>query len=126
MQKSNSNKYQVTIYYNPQTIGGKKALAYAQQTQHPILALDITKTSPTPTGWLRIAQKLNVNIDDLVQKDHPWFANKFEKSNLGKEDWLKIIEKNPEIILNPIVIKGKDVFLIKTPTSMLRLLDNCC
>lgn len=125
MQKSKISKTQMTIYYNPRTSGGRKALAYVQQTQHSILALDITKTSPTPTQWLNIAGKLKINIQDLVSKDHPWFLKKYKKTKLEKEDWLKIIKQNPEVVIQPIVLKGQDIFLIKTPSCMFKLMDTC-
>ncbi|MCB0652971.1 MAG: hypothetical protein KDC85_16960 [Saprospiraceae bacterium] len=123
MKKFTAGRTQITIYYNPRTRGGRQVLAYAQQTPHSILALDITKTSPTPTQWLKIAEKLKLDVQDLVLTEHPSFKKRYGESSLGKEDWLKVIKQNPDVIMQPIVIKGNDIHLVTTPSYILKLID---
>lgn len=115
---------QITVYYNPESSIGMKALAYLQESKFPVLLIDIIKNPPTSAQWIEIAEGLGVDVSELVQKDHPAFTCQYPPSELNAEDWLKIMHKHPEVIDQPIILRGRRALLIRTPTDVLKILDS--
>ena len=109
------------LFYNPNSIIGKKVLSYAEADGLPIREVDILKTLFTGTQLEELADKLHISLHELVKKDHPDFKKHFGKPNLADEDWIKILRKNPQFIKEPIAIKGGKAVLVKTPSDILKL-----
>ena len=114
---------QINFYYNPDSSVGKKAYAYLQESNIPIFPVNILKENPTESQWLEIANDLGIDVSELILKDHPVFKSQYETTNLDTEGWLRIMRKHPEVIDQPIAIRGKKALLIKTPTEVLQLLN---
>ena len=113
---------EITLYYHSNNSLGKQALGYVNATDAKVNAVDISKTKITGTQWVGIAEKLNLSIDKLIQKDHPNFTKQYNKdSNLEENDWIKLLQKHPEIIVYPIAIRGDNYLQIQTPSDLLKL-----
>ena len=113
---------QITLYYNPDSSVGRKTLAYLQESKIQTLTVNLLKTPPTGAQWLEIANSLGVDISDLVLKDHPVFTKQYTTTDLNTDDWLKIIHQHPEVVDQPIAIRGNKVLLVRTPTEILQLI----
>jgi arsenate reductase (glutaredoxin) len=124
MKEIARNKHQITAYYNPDSSVAKKTLAYLQESKIPVLTIDILKNPPTGSQWMEIANDLGVPVSDLILKDHPVYQKQYAQSELSDHDWLKIMQFHPEVIDQPIVIRGERVLLVKTPTDVLQLIHN--
>lgn len=111
----------VILYYNPDSVIAEKTLAYAKTDGLPILEVDILKTPFTGTQLEELADRLHITIDGLTNKEHPDFKIKFGKPNFSDEDWIKILRKNPQLLNEPIAIKGNKTILIKTPSDILKI-----
>jgi arsenate reductase len=112
---------QITIFYNSNSNRAKQTLAYAKAEGLPILEIDIIKNALTGTQIAEIASKLNIEIKDLVNQEHPSYQSHFKHHNLSSEDWIKMIRNNPEIMKQPIALKGDKTFLIETPTDIIKI-----
>ncbi len=117
------NERQITFFYNPDSSVAIKTLAYIQQSEIPVLIVDLIKNPPSSAQWLEIAEELGVSIEKFVQKDHPVFTKQYPNINLDMKDWLKLMNKHPEVIDQPIAIRGDKVVLVNTPTDILHLLN---
>ena len=112
---------QITLYYNAESSIGKQALAYAKAEGLPMLPIDILKTPLTGTQIAELAKRLGIEVKDLVNQEHPAYLSKFEKHKMSPEDWIKMIRKNPEIMKQPIALRGDLTILVETPSDMIKI-----
>jgi arsenate reductase len=112
---------QITLYYHPKSIRAKQTLAYAKAEGLAILEIDLLKTKITGTQITELANKLNLNVSDLVNQEHPEYQSKFETHNLSTNDWIKMIQHNPLIMKQPIALHGKISILVETPTDITKI-----
>jgi arsenate reductase len=122
MKKIARDNRQITFFYNPESSIGKKTLDYLQESVVPTLTVDLLKNSPTPSQWIEIANDLGMEVSELILKDHPVFKKQYSTSDLDTDGWLKVMHHHPEVIDQPIAIRGDKVLLVKIPTDILQLL----
>ena len=53
-----------------------------------------------------VLQKLGIGIRDLVRTNEKIFVENYEGKDLSDDELLHLLEKHPELIQRPIVIKG--------------------
>ena len=116
-----TSERQITFFYSSKSKRAKQALAYAQTEGLPIQKIDILKTPPTGTQIAELSDRLGILVKDLVNQDHPAYTSKFEHHEFSSDDWIKMIRHNPEIMKQPIALRGDVTILIETPTDILRL-----
>jgi len=112
---------QITFFYSSDSIRAKQALAYAKAEGLPILEIDILKTPLTGTQIVEIADRLHMEIKDLVNQEHPAYTSHFEHHNFSPEDWITMIKHNPEIMKQPIALKGDKTILVNTPSDIIKI-----
>jgi len=112
---------QITLFYSSKSIRAKKTLAYAKAEGLPIQEIDIIKSKLTGTQIAELADRLNINISDLVNQEHPSYKKRFEPHNFSDRDWIKMIQHNPEIMKQPIALRGDITILVETPTDIIKI-----
>ncbi len=112
---------QITLFYNSKSTRAKQALIYAKAEGVSIYEIDILKTPLTGTQIAELADKLKLKINDLINQEHPAYTSKFEHHVFSDNDWIKMIQHNPEIMKQPIALKGNKSILIETPTDILKI-----
>ncbi|PIB32377.1 hypothetical protein BFP78_11085 [Gaetbulibacter sp. 5U11] len=118
---TDSNK--ITFYYNSNSKVDKQTLAYVQDSLKKILTIDVSKTKVSDTQWAEIATKLNLTLADLVNKNHPDFTKNYNSDNvLSEDDWIKVIQNNPDVIANAILVIEDKFYKIETPSQVRQLL----
>lgn len=115
-----TSEREIILFYNPNSPSGKSTFAYAKGEGFPVRDVDILKQEFTGTQLEEIAERLHVLIDGLVNKDHPDFE-KYKDDDFSDNDWIKILRKNPELIKEPIAIRGHQAMFVKTPSDLSRL-----
>ena len=116
-----TSERQITIYCNRNTEKAKKTLAYAQAQGVPVLAIDVTKTPLTGTQIAELAEMLGFAIHELIEPQSPGFSQELPGYDLSEEDWITMIRKNPEILKQPIAIRGHKAILVKSPSDIIRI-----
>lgn len=112
---------QITLFYCANSIRAKQALAYAKAEGLAIQPIDILKTPLTGTQIAELASRLGIEVKDLVNQEHPAYTKKFEPVELSSDDWIKMIKCNPEIMKQPIALRGNHTILVETPTDMIKI-----
>lgn len=112
---------QITIYYTTNSVRAKQTLAYAKSEGLAINPIDILKTPLTGTQIAELATRLGLEVKDLVNQDHPAYAKKFEPVELSTDDWIKMIKHNPEIMKQPIALRGDQTILVETPSDIIKI-----
>ncbi len=116
-----TSEYEIILFYNPSRPFGEQTLAYAKGEGFPVRDVDILQNRFTGTQLEEIAERLATNIAGLVNKDHPDFSSKYDNSDFSDDDWIKILQKNPKFIKEPIAIRGHQAILVETPSDLSRL-----
>lgn len=112
---------QITLFYSSNSVRAKQTLAYAKSEGLAIHPIDILKTPLTGTQIAELATRLGLEVKDLVNQDHPVYATKFEPADLSTDDWIKMIRHNPEIMKQPIALRGDRTILVETPTDIIKI-----
>ena len=120
-----TDKREIKFYYSSKSSIGKQALGYIESSEKEVLAIDVAKTNVTGTQWAELAEKLNLAVEDLFDRDHPDFVNEYGKDpNLkDDEDWLKVLDKMPHLLRVPILVNGHSYEQIKTPSEAKQFLE---
>ena len=111
----------ITIFYHSQSGRAKQTLAYAYAEGLPVEEVDILKTPLTGTQIAELADRLGLPISDLVNQEHPSYKKQFEKADFDEEDWIKMIRKHPEIMKQPIALRGHRTILVETPSDIIKI-----
>lgn len=75
----------------------------------------------TGTQITELADRLGINIDEMVNQEHYKYRRKFTLQCFSSEDWITVIQNHPEIMIQPIALRGARTILVKTPTDILRI-----
>ena len=112
---------QITLFYSSKSSRAKQTLAYAKAEGLPIQEIDILKTKLTGTQIVELADRLNITVADLVNQEHSAYTSSFEHHNFSTNDWIKMIQHNPEIMKQPIALRGDITILVETPTDIIKI-----
>jgi arsenate reductase len=62
-----------------------------------------------------------MEVADLVNQEHPSYASNFEHYDFSTNAWIKMIQHNPEILKQPIALRGDSTILVETPTDIIKI-----
>ncbi|WP_299226242.1 arsenate reductase family protein [uncultured Psychroserpens sp.] len=115
----------IKIYYSSSSSIGKQTYSYANASYKDLLVIDVTKTKVTGTVWKDLAEQMNLEISDLIDKEHPTYITHYNSNTqLTENDWIKVLQAHPEVLVYPIVIFDDKKYLqIKNPSDIQHLLD---
>jgi arsenate reductase len=116
-----TSKRQITLFFSSKSVRAKQTLIYAKAEGLPLQQFDILKRRLTGTQIVEIANKLSLKVSDLVNQEHPQYSKHFEKHELSTEDWIKMIQHHPEIMKQPIALRGDIAILVETPTDIIKI-----
>ncbi|MFS4446529.1 arsenate reductase family protein [Maribacter sp. 2307UL18-2] len=98
---------------------GKQVLGYVQGTKRKVQVIDIANETIGDTIWVELADNLNLSVGDLFSEEHPNKTNIGNTKDFSTDDWLKLINKNPELLQNPIAVNGERAMLITRRSEIL-------
>ena len=79
------------------------------------------KTPLTGTQIVELADRLQLEVRDLVNQEHPSYKRHFEPHEFSTEDWIKLIRKNPGVMKQPIALRGSLTILVETPSDIIKI-----
>jgi arsenate reductase len=110
----------ITLIYHSGNHLGRQVLAFAQAERLPVYDIDLAHTPIRGVHWAELLQRMKLKVVDLINLNHPDFTQKFTSdTDLNEHDWLTLLEKNPEILKGPIVMKGEKVVMMSNAQDML-------
>ncbi|WP_179320101.1 arsenate reductase family protein [Winogradskyella helgolandensis] len=116
-----TSRRQITLFYSSKSIRAKQTLAYAKAEGLVIQEIDILKIKLTGTQIVELADRLKIEVADLINQEHPAYTSHFEHHNFSTDDWIKMIQHNPEIMKQPIAMRGDVTILVETPTDIIKI-----
>lgn len=116
-----TSERQITVFYNPISDTAKQTLAYARTHGLAIEEIDVSKTPMTGTQIAELANRLDIEIKELINMNHHKYRRKFTFQHFSCEDWITMIQNHPEIMKQPIALRGNKTILVETPTDILKI-----
>jgi arsenate reductase len=116
-----TSKRQITLFYSSESVIAKQTLAYAKSKGLPIQEIDLLREKLTGTQIVELAERLEMKVEDLINQEHPSYTSNFEPHNFSTDGWIKIIRNNPEIMKQPIALRGDRTILVETPTDIIKI-----
>lgn len=117
-------KNEIKLFFHSQSSIGKQIRAYVMASERKILTVDISKTNVTGTEWTELAEGLGIPISELINKEHPDFVQTYgENVNLEAEDWLKVLDKHPEVLTTPVAIIGDRYVQLYSPSDFIKYIE---
>lgn len=115
---------QIVLFYNSTQKNHREIFAYAESAGKDLLAIDVSKDKVAGTTWTEIADVMNLRVRDLIHTDHATFENKYGKnSNIDCDGAIKVLQKDPEMLIFPIAIEGKKAREIKLYNEIIEFYD---
>ena len=106
-------KNEIKFIYNSTKKNDREAYGYAVSLdKHKINELDISKTKITPTQLAELAQKLNVPIIELFDKNSSYYRDNIEGKDLEEDDLLTILKGEPDSLKTPIMISAEKAVVL--------------
>ncbi len=116
-----TSERQITIFYHTGSERAKQTLVYARTHGLVVEEIDVSKTPLTGTQIAELANRLGVEIKDLINHEHNKYTGKFNFKDFTCEDWITMIQNHPEIMKQPIALRGNKTILVETPTDILKI-----
>lgn len=115
------NPKEITVIYDFNKRGGREALAYAKQIAQNVKEIDISKQPLTRTQLAELIDKLNVGIEEVIDKTDDLYQDKYEGVDMDENGWLEVLVHNHSMIKTPIGILGKRAIVCDLPNQILEL-----
>lgn len=119
-----TNKNEIKLYFHSENSIGKQIQAYVSASERKVLAIDISKTKVTGTQWTELAKGLGLPISSLINQEHPDFIKNYgDHPDLDDDDWLKLLDKKPEVLTTPIAIIGERYVQLQSPSDFIKYIE---
>lgn len=115
----------ISLYYHSDTAIGKQTRAYVESSAKEVLVKDLAKENLSGTQWAEIANGLGKSASSLIDKENPIFVKEYGPNEIVMEEhnWLKILDKHPEVVSHPILIVGSSYHEIFTPSDITKYIE---
>jgi len=115
---------EIQIYYNPESSTHRSTIAYAKSVARHIKSYAFHQTPSTGTSWQQIIKALDLEDPKmLLNKADPYYQEHLRGRDFSEECWIKIIQKNPDLIKAPIAMRGNRAIICSTPTDIYKLTE---
>ena len=113
---------QLILIYNGNSQIGKEALGFATSAEDAVQTIDVCETNLGDSVWVEIADGLGSTLGNILSPEHP-DAPEVDHANFDTDDWLKVLNKSPEVFQKPILIKGERFKQINTPSEVMKFIE---
>ena len=113
----------IKIYYGNDDYKDPQIEARAKAENVKVLPIDVTKTKLTGTQILQMAEKLNVDVSEMVNKNVKDYDSIVTGKSYDKEGWLNILLENP-ILIRPMAERGKRMVFLDTAFDIRKIAKN--
>lgn len=116
----NFNEDTLTIYYKHNDTRDKEALSYAQSLRPHVHEINVMDEPPTLTQLKEIADNLQVDVEELVDKRDDLYKEQYQDKSFDAENWLLILTQNPTLIKTPIIFIGNRGTILDSPRDIIK------
>ena len=117
------NPEEVTIIYNFEQRQGREAVAYGKEIAAHVREIDISKDPLTERQMAELLMKLDLKVEDIIDRTSTAYHEKYEGVEMEEQDWLGVLKHTPDLMKTPIGILGNRAVVCESPGDILKLDD---
>lgn len=107
--------HEILYLYNSNLLFDRQNLGYLLALKdHVVKDLDVNEESVTERQLKNIAYKLNVNVDEMIDKRSMEYRSMMKNKDFEEEDVLRTIKHNPNLLRTPIAIYSDKAFFVNS------------
>ncbi|MFC4096723.1 arsenate reductase family protein [Euzebyella saccharophila] len=110
----------LTLVYSSKSHLGKQVLGYVQGVGDDLRSIDIAETKLGHAMWVTLADGVGKDLGELFSLENTETLDIENSDSFDTDDWLKLIDNNPELLQNPIAIKGKTFKQVTSRSEVLQ------
>ncbi|MCU0445361.1 MAG: hypothetical protein MUE85_10620 [Microscillaceae bacterium] len=111
---------EITLYFDPDSLLGKKTLAYAHTICNYVREIDYLKNPLTQFQLEQVIQDLGLQPSDVIDREHELYQQ-YADQDFAEADWLKILSHTPALLLTPIAISSEKAIIVRNAVDVLGL-----
>lgn len=115
------NEFLIIFKENDQQ--AKQAQVYAKSICTHVRTVNFCKEPITSTQWQTLLDKLKINANELLDKDHDDFETIVNGKDYGERDWLEVLTHHPKLIKYGLAFYKQKGLIIRNPSDILKLAD---
>jgi arsenate reductase-like glutaredoxin family protein len=96
-------KNEITIFYNSNSPGTNKLIAYALANKKKVNKQDVSSFNVSANILGNMLNDYKGKVKDLLNKALPFYQENLRGRNFTIREWSSIIQKNPKLLINPLV-----------------------
>jgi arsenate reductase-like glutaredoxin family protein len=114
-----NDEKQLSYIYSSESDLGRKVLGYVEGIDKGIRVIDVSKEDLGDTVWTEIIDLLDTSFAELLSTDHPKAPEVAVNGDFDTNGWLKILDKNPVLLQDPIAINGDHAKIVESRADIL-------
>lgn len=117
-----TNDREILIFYHPEIPLHRRTVAHAKSLSNHIKDVPFNKDAVTNMDWKALLDMLGMAPKDLLDKSTDYYQKNIRGRDFDKEGWLNVLRYNPDIILAPIAVRGKEAVQCLSPPDVYKLM----
>jgi len=114
-----------SIYHNPDCSKSRAALALLEENDVSPEIIYYLDTPPSIEDLKSLLGKLGLQLHDIIRRSEDDFGELgLDSGTLSDENVLDLLQKHPQLLQRPIVVKGDKAIIARPPEDVLGLIEN--
>lgn len=111
------------IYHDPGCTYSVICLAVLRAKKVGFQKVKYQKEPLTEDVLKDLINKLNIDAQDLVRKDHKCWKNVYSQLSLDENEIIHLLLENPELMIRPIIVNDNQAVIGRPPTNLIKFID---
>ena len=113
----------ITFYHNPECSKSRAALALLEENDVSPEVIYYLETPPSIEDLKSLLGKLGLQLRDIIRRTEDDYDELgFDDETLSEEIVLDLLQKHPNLLQRPIVVKGDRAIIARPPEAVLGLI----
>ena len=119
------NVKNIRIYHNPECSKSKAAIALLEENDVDPQIIYYMETPPSIDEIKSLLAKLDLKLLDIIRRSEDDFDELgLDDETLSEEIILDLLQKHPQLLQRPIVVKGDNAIIARPPEDVLTLIGD--
>ncbi|MBT6482040.1 MAG: arsenate reductase (glutaredoxin) [Gammaproteobacteria bacterium] len=115
----------IRIYHNPECSKSRAALALLEENDVDPQIIYYMETPPSIDEIKSLLVKLDLKLLDIIRRSEDDFDELgLDDETLSEEIILDLLQKHPQLLQRPIVVKGDNAIIARPPEDVLTLIGD--
>jgi arsenate reductase len=115
----------ICIYHNPDCSKSRAALALLEENDVSPEIIYYLESPPSIEDLKSLLGKLGLQLHDIIRRSEDDFGELgLDDGTLSDEIVLDLLQKHPQLLQRPIVVKGDKAIIARPPEDVLGMIEN--